>query len=132
MLTKKNVFAVSAVISIVLLVLNSIGTFKVCGANSYGSCMTTLANVMRILLPAIPVAILSGLSFFVRDEIFRSWTRFALWWVPLTMFLTLISPEYGNALAPIDKGTVSFGMSAVFVIVSLGIIVVRSVQLRGR
>jgi len=38
------------------------------------------------------------------------------------MFLVLVSPEYGNELLPIVKGTVAFFTSLLFVLLSLLII----------
>ncbi|MDD3531398.1 MAG: hypothetical protein PHV99_02305 [Candidatus Pacebacteria bacterium] len=59
----------------------------------------------------------------MREDVYRTWARFAIGWIPVSMVLIFLSPEYatsfGIALYPITKGTVAFASSLFFVIISL-------------
>ena len=132
MVTKKNTLLVCASASMILLTLNWIGTFRLCGAAEYGTCMDNLYAAMIVFTPILPFTLLAFIVYFLRDEVFQTWIKFALVWVPLTMFLTLLAPEYSNSLLSIVKSSVSFWFSATFLVVSLVIIIVRSSQLRAK
>ena len=57
----------------------------------------------------------------MREEVFRSWVRFAAWWVPLSMVLIFITPtEHGSFGIPglLDPGFAAFVLSALFLIIS--------------
>jgi len=59
----------------------------------------------------------------MRDEVFTTWVNFAKWWVPLTVFLTLIAPSSDGSFFPVDKGRIAFVMTALFTAVSFCVIV---------
>ncbi len=74
----------------------------------------------------LSVFFLSVAAYKLPDDIYAPWFKFARWWVPLSMFLILISPQYStNFMDPIEKGSVAFAMSAIFLVASIGIIVVK-------
>lgn len=67
----------------------------------------------------------------MRDEIYQMWFKFARWWVPVSMFLIFITPEYGGGLFnPIQKGSVAVGLSALFFLISLIIIAIQYFRTR--
>jgi hypothetical protein len=67
----------------------------------------------------------------MREEVYQAWFRFARWWIPLSMVLILISPEYsGDWMYPITKGTVAFLTSGIFIVVSVLIIFVKLLRSR--
>ena len=41
-MTKKSVLFVSGTVTIIMIILDRLGTFRLCGANEYGSCMDVL------------------------------------------------------------------------------------------
>lgn len=111
---------VSGLISIALIIFNEIGTFKLCGGQSYGDCMDMLSDAMLIFFPIIPLFIFSLITYKMRDEIFQSWWRFARIWVPISMILILLTPSYThNWMFPIMKSNVALLLSAIFIIASL-------------
>ena len=76
--------------------------------------------------------ILSLITYWMREEVYRAWFKFARWWIPLSMVLILISPEYSHDwMYRIEKGTVAFATSLIFVIVSLIIIITKLASSRG-
>ena len=85
-------------------------------------------SFMAIFLVFLPFFLFSLITYKMKDNIFQTWFKFARIWVPLTILLVILSPEYGNSLLPVEKGTVSFFMSALFLIISLIIIAYKSFQ----
>jgi hypothetical protein len=65
----------------------------------------------------------------MRDEVYRVWARFAVVWVPFSMILIFLAPEYagsfGIALYPITKGSMAFISSLLFVIISLILVILK-------
>lgn len=113
-------------LSALFLVLDGVGTFKLCGGIEYGECMDYLHSFLGFFIPILPVFALSIIAYFLREEVFRAWMKFVYWWIPLTMFMILISPEYGQELMPVEKGTVAVFFSGIFIIVSLIIMIIKS------
>jgi len=67
----------------------------------------------------------------MREEVFDSWFRFARIWIPVSMTLILLAPSYTNDIIfPITKGTTSFALSVIFIIVSAAIVTTRSISIR--
>ena len=128
-ITNRNVLTVSLVVSSLLLVVNYVGTYALCGGNA-GTCVDVLYNLVLLFEFFLPLFLLSLITYKLRDEIFRAWLIFAKWWVPLTIILVLLAPTTGYSLVPIDKGRVSLFMNALFLILSLLLIAYKSYQLR--
>lgn len=127
--TKRKVFVVSAHMVVLFVLLFSLdatcdyGFTYMCAR--YWEQIRAFSEVMFV---SIPLFLLSILTFFLREEVFKAWSRFALAWVPLTMVLAALSPEYNQSLLPFEKETVSFLFSLLFVIVSLLIIFIQSIR----
>ena len=82
-------------------------------------------------LPIIPLFILALITYKMRDEVYRAWLRFAYVWIPLSMLLIFLAPEYSTDwMFPVVKGTVAFFSSILFVIISLILIVWKYVVAR--
>ena len=119
-MTKKSVLCLSGIVSILLITLDRVGTFRLCGANTYGSCMDVAYNVIILFLPVLPLFLFSLITFKMSEGVFQAWWRFARVFVPLAMFLILITPAYThNWMFPVTKGTVAVALSLLFVVVSL-------------
>jgi hypothetical protein len=83
---------------------------------------------------SIVVLLLVGVLYFLREEIFRAWIRFARWWVPLSLVLILAAPTSSHswAIGGFDREGVTWLMDGLFLIISLILIIKKSVQLRGK
>ena len=73
--------------------------------------------------------------FFVREEVFKSWLRFAYWAVPIGVIILWISPTttpggFGPDMFDFTKQTASWLVSGAFLIISL-IIILRKSFKRG-
>ncbi len=139
-LTKGKVLSISILISIVLLIADNLGNTKLCTTIGYldGNiypCMDVLYLIELMFLSFLPITIFSLITYPLREETFRSWLRFAKWWVPMSMLLVLITPDGqsgGYMPSLIDKQVVAFLTSAVFIIISLIIVLYKSIKLRGK
>lgn len=121
MSNKNLIILASGTVTLVLIVLNSIGNFTLCGSVEWGSCIDYLANLETAFLPLIPLFIFSAVTYFMPERVFKAWAKFAVIWIPLSMLAILVAPEYDGAfipLFPVIKGTVAFGMSAFFALIS--------------
>jgi len=124
MCNKKTLLTSSGVVTAILIILNWIGTFKLCGGQEYGQCMDFSYSLIIGFFPVIPLFILSLITYKMRDEMYRAWLRFAQWWIPFSMVFIFLAPEYsGDWMFPIVKGTVAFFSSLLFVIISLLLII---------
>jgi hypothetical protein len=79
------------------------------------------------------VFVISVILLFVRDEIFKSWLIFSAWFLPLSVALIILSPEYSyDIITPFDKKLTTMWMSSIFAIISLILIIYKSIKLRGK
>ena len=129
-LTKKIVLVGSCLVATIILVVDYLGTVFICSGES--GCVTTIATMGVIFLPALPLAVISILVYFLRDEIFQSWIRFTLWWIPLSMLFTLVFQDQHGQLISSTKQMVSFFMAVLFTAISLTLIIYKSRQLRQK
>src|SRR3989344_4320472 len=124
MISKKILLIVSGFFSIGLIIWNYIGNYQVCDffmkGGSINNCPFILTSIGINLLPIIPLFLLSIIIYKMRDEVYRAWLRFAQWWIPLSMLLIFLAPEYtSDWMFPVVKGTVAFFSSILFLIISL-------------
>ena len=75
----------------------------------------------------------SIILFFVREEVFKSWRRFAYWAVPISISLLWLAPTstpggIGISFLDFTKQTASWLVSSAFLLISLWIIVSRSLR----
>jgi len=126
MLTKKSTLLISGAISIVLLIINYFGTFKFCD-NSL-DCNEFLSNVLHTLFIFIPIFVFSTIAYNTKESTFQYWFKFVRLWIPITIFLVIISPSYGYGLLSIEKSSISFLFSFLFLLISLIIIITKSLS----
>ena len=130
-MNKKKLAIVTGILSVVLVTLNFIGTFRLCGAKDYGSCMDVFYNIIINLFPIIPLFIFSLITYKMREEVYQTWWKFARVWIPASMLAILIAPSYANNwMFPIEKGNVAAFFSLVFVVSSILIIASRYYSLK--
>lgn len=123
MISKKNSVYISLVGAIIFFASAFSKEVGICPSYNYSSCLNLSNQFSEILLPFFAVLLLSLITYWMRDEIYQTWFRFARWAVPLSMFLILITPEYsGGLFNPIQKGSVSFALTTLFFLISLLII----------
>jgi hypothetical protein len=128
--SKKFLISSSVAVSFILIVLDRIGTVDLCTLNGEfnRSCLHFLFNlIVSLALPIFSFTFFAIVTGFMREAIFRAWFKFARWWIPLSVFLALITPDGGGGgFGPgigVGKGDVALLMSVIFIITSLVIIV---------
>lgn len=80
-------------------------------------------------------ALLPALAMLLLPHLLRNWLRFTLWWGIGTAIVVILVPEYHGDLFPIfsfDRREAIWFMGALFTVISLTIIGVKSIQLRRK
>jgi len=123
-LTKKNVFFIALIASVIFILSAFQKELGLCGP-VYNDCWDKVDLIWPPL--SLPLFLLSLITYKMRDEVFNAWMKFAIWFVPLTMFLTFITPDSSGSLGlpAFGKGVVAFLLTALFTIISILIILVR-------
>lgn len=95
------------------------------------SCTDTFDPFAENLSVFIPLFLFSIITYKMHDEVYQAWLRFSFVWIPLSMVLIFLSPEYSaDWMYPVVKGTVAFFSSLLFIVVSLAVITWKSVATR--
>ena len=135
--TKIILLAVSGIISVLLLVLNHVGTENLCvWSGGDTACISKWFDIIITFIPILPLFLFSLITFFMREHVFRNWARFALPGVALSMLLTFLTPEpetggFGPQIV-LGKSDTALVTSALFVLISVGIIVGTYIATRSR
>lgn len=88
---------------------------------------------LPVWLISASVFVSSFILLFLRAEIFKSWLIFSAWFLPLSILFIFLAPEYSNAFDIVpDKEITTMLMSAIFFLISLIIVAVKSWKLRGK
>jgi|SRR3989338_4609629 len=135
MMSKKIWLLVSGIIVMLLIFWDVVGNYRLCDFfidnGSAGKCPSTLASLETMLLPVIPLFIFYLIVFFLKDDVYRTWSKFVIWWIPLSMLAIFMAPEYSHDwMFRVEKGSVALAMSAIFIIVSVLIIIVKYLSLK--
>jgi len=72
---------------------------------------------------------------FTKEAVWNAWKKFGIWYIPLTAFLIFIAPSssggsFGYSMG-FDREAVTMFLSAIFLVISLLIIAIKSWKLRG-
>jgi hypothetical protein len=82
-----------------------------------------------IFFPMLLLLIFSLITYKMREDVFQTWWKFSRVWMPLSMLAILIAPSYSsNWMIPIEKGTVAFFSSMIYIITSLVIVVYKKLK----
>ena len=132
-MTKKSILWVGLVGTIIFFTISILVRKYGCREDLFFFCKDSYVGLVFILKFLFPVMLfLSLITYKMRDEIFRSWIKFSYVWIPLTIILTLLAPEYSPSLLPLTKGVISFYFSALFLLISIIIIISKSIFLRRK
>ena len=64
-----------------------------------------------------------------RDEVFHSWWNFSRVWLPIVAFLALITPSQSGWMMSWDSGATAFVLCLPYIIISILLIVIKSIVL---
>src|SRR3989344_5028266 len=121
-MAKNNTLIVSLVMTVVFVALLFATKFGICAPNDF-ACTDSLDPIAQVISIFLPVFLLASITYFMREEVYRTWFRFARWWVPLSVFVTLVTPTTHDWLYPLaSKAGVAFLTVISFFIISFIII----------
>ena len=130
MLSKKNILFSSFSLSLVFL-----GTLyyieNVCRSGSF-RCSSLYEIVWMVSGIFLPIFISSCILYFIKDEIFYTWKTFTEKYIIVYLLILIISPSITDAYIPISKETMSLLFSVVYFLLSLILIIYKSIKLRGK
>lgn len=132
--TKKNALIVVGFLTLLLIVVDRIGRVRLCGGNFFhGVCADTYLSFIDTAIFIIPTFILCLIAYKMRDEIFRSWAKFASWSVPLSIIAISLSATHSNSYVfSSDRELLTMLLVPLFVLISLAIIVWKWYKLRNK
>lgn len=133
---KKNMFLFMVSISLFLL------SFVIIYPEKFGLCETldreciypNAFNIGEPLLITAPIlAFISFILFFTKPEVFKAWSKFAIFAIPLLVIFIISTPVQCSAALGmcLDKELASWASSIVFLILSLIVIFYKTLKLRA-
>ena len=130
-MTKKIVLwlSSSSLLVFVLLCLSQINSFcyNQLWCNKYWGDINKVGNYLYF---SIPIFILSLITYFLKEQIFRTWLHFAYGWIPLSLlFVYIASQSSGGGFGipnVFDTESVSIIFSVLFFIISILLIFIKS------
>lgn len=135
--SKKWVLFGSITGSALLVLWDYIGNGTLCtsGGVLNESCLYIVSDIeISLLLPIFSLTLFAFVTFWMRKEVYRAWFFFACGWTPLSIVLAFITPESGGGgFGPsisFGKGDTAFITSVLFILVSIGIIIVQYIRTR--
>lgn len=127
-MTKRNIFFVSVVGSILFLILIFLLESHTC-SEWWLWCRKYIWNssnlILKLLLITPPIFLFSLITYKMRDEVFRAWWRFARWWVPVIIGITLLlndTVKGGDFPATVGRGfnmLIIIFFYIIFIVISL-------------
>ncbi len=133
---KKTIVFTSGIIGAFLLLSYRYGNYALCQNDD--SCAHVLHYLYVLFSPVTWLFIFSLLTYRLPERYFRAWSRFALVWIPLSMILVVLAPEYISGglfiqIGPVfTKSYVSNTSSQLFALISTLILLVVWVRSRGK
>ena len=119
MITKKSVLIFSAA-SLALLI--ALGLFQgSCDYDARGLCWqywSEIGDFGQNIFIMVPLFVFSLITLRMREEVFRTWIHFAIWFVPLSVVLIIMSPDRGGGmLFPTTRAILSILLPILFSII---------------
>ena len=126
-MTKKKILFVSLIGTILGFLITGLPMLTFwCGAGNY-TCWDRLEFVGNLLLIFLPLFLFSLITYKMRDEVFRTWLRFAYVWIPVSLvFIYLAGGWSGGGFGipnVLDQESVSIIFAGLFALISLLLIV---------
>lgn len=139
-MTHKKILSLVLVCSIVVFFLSLVfglpERFGLCAIND-DACIYSYLDYQWItgflLFFSATLTLVCFLLFLTKEEVFRTWSKFIIWWIPLSAALLYVTPEYQGGWGisfPLDREIVLWFTSGSFLLVSLIIIIRKWWQVR--
>jgi hypothetical protein len=140
MVSKRIVFWVSFLLSLIFIVMLSIDSFvDYCTLHSWCLLLMTMRVSIGIYLVIFPVIFFfSALTYFMRNEVFLAWLKFAAVYVPLFILTTysfmMHGPNGGGwaISGGLFLALILFSLLFLFFLISLILIIAKYISLRHK
>ena len=125
-------FAVFWLLVLGIFLIDQNGVTYFCGQNY--DCRDGLTGILNVVLSMmLPVAGIMTILFLLQDAIFAVWIYLFLTWAPLYLWFVFSTSSANNGyIAPNNRAIASLEGIIFFVVASLIIIVLRSIQLHKK
>jgi len=129
--TKKLIFWITFLIVASFWIVFLI-TDNYCYDNRYGLYCGLLSCWAGASFFALPVFVFSSITYFLRGEVFQKWFRFSAWWIPMSLFFTLITQESGGGFAGWGWGKQDTALVFLFLysVISLILVIYKTLSLK--
>ena len=135
-MTKKNVLLVSLIGVVAFFFFSSPKELHLCG-DSF--CIRNYLFISDYFIIFFPALFFSIVACFLKEDTFRVWARFSIWWIPFASVVNFLVPNdcpVSGGYLPMnswcDKPLVAPIFAVLFFVISVLIIAVKSYQLRGK
>ncbi len=102
----------------------------------WGWCKNMWRPINDVVLPILfffPIMFVIQLATLrLNEQINTTWIKFLTWWVPLSIILILITPNTKGMFFPDLKEIFGLVLPGLFLLISLILIIKKSIQLRGK
>ncbi|KND48218.1 MAG: hypothetical protein AB201_01310 [Parcubacteria bacterium C7867-006] len=90
--------------------------------------LLTIALSKSVFWLAIPIMFFSLFSFFIRYSTFKSWSKFTLFYIVISILIVLISPNstHGMDIYPATKENMTIVLASIYSVVSIILIIYKS------
>lgn len=126
---------VSIIIFAVSVFLGNAPVFGLCSNNSL-ACIEMFSESLAqpLFLGSMSLVVTSFILLFLKPEIFKTWSKFAIFAIPILAVFIITTPVQCSAALGmcLDKELASWFSSILFLIISLIIIIYKSIKLRGQ
>ena len=135
LVTKKNTLIVAIVATALFIMFSSPALSGLCpafGPRFWPRCEDYYSTISVAILwaPALLILSLAMYLFEIEKKVFDSWVKFSILWLAFSSAATYITPLQINFDSLDWKGVVSLFLTALFFIISILIIVTKSIQLK--
>ena len=106
--------------------------------NIFKGCYQFGNNVMNpILLLSAGITVSLFLLYFLKEGVYKAWRKFAVIYLPIAIFLIAISPTHssnflGGPSVGYDREGTTIALSIIFLLISLILIIYKSIKLRKK
>ncbi len=127
--TKKRMFLFSFLFFIVNMVSMFSVDIGIC-FNYASKCYYTSDLIVSFTYIFISVFIFSVITYKLKDSTFTTWRNFSIWMVPISLIIIAFLPTrtHGMDFIPITKGTVIFLLTILYTLISLILIIFKSLK----
>ena len=123
-MTKKKVFIISIIGVFLAIIFDFVYRKTSLSTQIYESFVQPCFYI------SLPLFILSLITYFLKEQVFRTWLHFAYWWIPLSLlFVYIASQSSGGGFGipnVFDTESVSIIFSVLFFIISILLIFIKS------